>query len=151
MSLRCRIYGKSDLVTVEFDASGKKQVNGNSKRLKESAHYPVQFGLELATLISPYGSPSASMDRGSSCFFLANVLLFSKVWIWTICSTYLKTTVSWYTGVWWCLMCEPLQLLPPALTLKDLQLKDSDPEESDDGAINDLIRGRDAAKWRKLL
>ena len=56
------------------DASGQKTVTGNSKRLKESAHYPVGFGLEIANMINPKDSPKASVDRdeknicGSGCF-----------------------------------------------------------------------------------
>ena len=37
------------------------------------------------------------------------------------------------------------------LTLKDIDLSPSDPDESDDGCLDDLIKGRQHAKWRRLL
>lgn len=58
-----RIHGDSTLVSVETDVSGHKTVTGNAKKLKESAHYPVQFGLEISKMIQPYGYPSPNPDR----------------------------------------------------------------------------------------
>lgn len=37
------------------------------------------------------------------------------------------------------------------LTLKDIDLSPSDPDESDDGCLDDLIKGRKHAKWRGLM
>lgn len=34
---------------------------------------------------------------------------------------------------------------------KDITLAPGDPDESDDGCIDDLIKGRRFAKWRDLL
>ena len=69
-----RIHGDSTLVTVETDASGQKTVTGNAKKLKESAHYPVQFGLEISKMIQPKGSPDPNPDRVFNtvqlCFFI---------------------------------------------------------------------------------
>lgn len=56
-----RINGKSDLVKVE-QKSGRTTVTGNSAKLRESAHYPLQFGLAVANLINPKGSPDTSTD-----------------------------------------------------------------------------------------
>ena len=57
-----RIHGASDLVKVGTTPAGEKSVTGNPKRLRESAHYPLGFGLELANHIKPEGKPSASTD-----------------------------------------------------------------------------------------
>lgn len=68
-----RIHGQSTLVSVAVDASGQKTVTGNSKKLKDSAHYPLQFGLEMANLIKPHGAPSASTDSVWSILLVGNV------------------------------------------------------------------------------
>lgn len=58
-----RIHGRYDLVTVAVDAvTGKKTVTGNMKNLKKSAAYPLQFGLALASIVSPRGEPNPVLD-----------------------------------------------------------------------------------------
>ena len=44
--------------------TGVKKVNGKAKALKKSGEYPLQFGLAVASLISPNGQPPSSADRG---------------------------------------------------------------------------------------
>lgn len=39
-------------------------------------------------------------------------------------------------------------LLNTSLTLKEIVVSDGDPDDSDDGAIDDLVKGRKHAKWR---
>lgn len=57
-----RIHGKSELVKVEKTKSGRTTVTGNSSKLRDSAHYPLQFGLTVANLIMPEGAPDACAD-----------------------------------------------------------------------------------------
>ena len=79
--LSSRIHGRSNLVSVTTDTSGQKTVTGNSKRLKESAHYPVGFGLEIASLINPEGSPKASTDWGEKW----DCLMWFLPWKYIMC------------------------------------------------------------------
>jgi len=90
-----RINGKSDLVTVETK-SGRKRVNGNAKRLRESAHYPLGFGLALAQLIQPHGAPAASVDwfEWQNYFFVFDLIIHPTTWWrWIFI---ISTTRFWY-------------------------------------------------------
>ena len=60
--LVARIHGKSNLVTIGVSKSGKKVVSGKNRNLKQSAEYPIQFGLAIAALITPRDRPTSLPD-----------------------------------------------------------------------------------------
>ena len=99
-SVLARINGKSDLVTVETNKSGKKNVNGNAKRLRESAHYPLGFGLALAQLIKPHGAPAPSVDwfEGQNYFFL-DCIIVNSYHLVTIAILYIHVSSYIYNKV----------------------------------------------------
>ena len=124
-----RIHGKPNLVKVHKSKQGKLSITGNSKRLKESAHYPLGFGLALAGLISPDGPPNPSFDR---CCKI--VLRYHAVF--HIVSSIYQTAYIFVLAI----------NLP---SLEEIDIT-GDPDQNDDGALDDLLKGPSKCHWRHI-
>ena len=66
--------GQLELVKHTISKDGRRQVTGQKKNLEISANYPIQFGLAVAGLIAPYGSPKRSPVTGID---ISNILFHS--------------------------------------------------------------------------
>jgi len=51
------------LVKKSISKTGKRQVTGVPKALRESGSYPIQFGMAIAALLNPFGEPKESTER----------------------------------------------------------------------------------------
>ena len=102
---------------------GRKGVTGQKRSLQMSANYPLSFGLAVANLIAPTGVPDQQPELGSYKF------TFKK---------YIDLLSSF------------LQLQLPTPLPEEIRIGDFDPDFFDDGAIDDLIKGRAFAAWRRL-
>ena len=117
--------GQPLLVKKTVSKRGRKGVTGQKRSLQMSANYPLSFGLAVANLIAPTGVPHQQPELGSYKFTL-------KIYIYID------------------LLSNFLQLQLPTPLPEEIRIGDDDPDFFDDGAIDDLIKGRTFAAWRRL-